>query len=107
MWGSLPWGRKLKINCARFQENLGNDAKMYKREINLLCKFFLAWIKPVPNCLLFWFKIELCHYFHVFYLYFKVGKNKIHYIVVAFIDVWQSFYAHTCCQIQFILFCPE
>ena len=29
------------------------------------------------------------------------------YIIVAFIYVWQSYLAHTCCQTQFTLFCRK
>ena len=42
-----------------------------------------------------------------FYFYFKKRKKKIYHLIVASIDVLQSFFAHTCCQIQFTLFCPE
>ena len=38
---------------------------------------------------------------------FKRGTNKISYITLASIDVWQFCFAHTCCQIHFALFCQK
>ena len=34
----------------------------------------------------------------------KRGKYLINYVIVASIDVWESYFAHTYCQIHFMLF---
>ena len=33
------------------------------------------------------------------------GTDLNNYIILASIDVWQSYFTHTCCQIHFALFC--
>ena len=35
----------------------------------------------------------------------KRGTNLNNYIIIAFIDVWQSHFSQTFCQINFKLFC--
>ena len=40
-----------------------------------------------------------------FYFYVKKRKTIIYDINIASIVVWRSYFAHTCCQIQFMLFC--
>ena len=37
----------------------------------------------------------------------KKGEKKINFIIVASIDMWQSYFAQTCCQIHFTLFCRK
>ena len=65
-------------------------------------------------------KIELCHHFGFFggnidgflfgkFLPFtlKRGRNLNNYIILASIDVWQSYFTHTCCQIHLTLVCRQ
>ena len=37
----------------------------------------------------------------------KRGKLVINHIIVASVDVWQSYLAHTFCKVHFMLFCCE
>ena len=38
---------------------------------------------------------------------FKVIFFLNYYMILAFIDVWQSYFTHTCCQIHFTQFCRK
>ena len=46
-------------------------------------------------------------YFGKFFFTLKRGTNQIIYIILASIDVWQSCFAHSGCQIHFTLFCAK
>ena len=37
----------------------------------------------------------------------KIRQQIIYYLIVAYIVVWQSYFAHSCCQIHFTLFCRK
>ena len=84
-----------------------------------MCKFFPSLEKYVPNFTPFCRESELCcnlallgviliaFNFVSFTFTLKRETNKIIYITVASIDVWQSCFAHTSCQIHFTLFCHK
>ena len=74
----------------------------------------------MPNFTLFCCKSELCRDFVLFWVILKDfylvnflniavkrGFFVYYYIIVASTDVWQSFFAHTCCQTHFTLFYRE
>ena len=53
--------------------------------------------------------VTLLFFFSLVSFYFLSKKRKIliNYIIVVSLDVGQSYFAHTCCQINFTLFCCE
>ena len=89
------------------------DGRKYERASNVCVKFFLARVKSVPNFTLFCCKNELCCDFVLCrvilitfkLVYFKKRKFVIYNIIVASIDVWQSYFAHSFCKMHFTLVC--
>ena len=91
--------------------------KTFQRASNAGVNFFLARVKCVPSFTLFCCKSELFCNFALLggntegflfgkYLNIAVKRGFIvyYYIIVASIDVWQSYFAYTCCQTHFTLF---
>ena len=54
------------------------------------------WVFPV---------ILMAFYLVILIFTLKWGTSLNNYIIFASIDVWQSYFTHTCCQIHFTLFC--
>ena len=91
--------------------------KKFKRTSNARVNFFLALVKYFPNFTLFCCENELCCAFALlgvilmdfnlvnFTITLNRETNKFNYIILASMDRWHSFFAHTCCQIHFTLFC--
>ena len=63
--------------------------------------------KVSHNFALFWVVLMTFNLVNLKMLLKKEEENLINYIIVASIYVWQSYFAHTCCQIHFKLFCRE
>ena len=92
---------------------------MYKHASNACVNYSLAWVKYVPNFTLFCRESELCcnflilgvtflaFHWEIFTFILKIGTNKLNYIILASIDMWESSFAHTCCQINITLFCQR
>ena len=91
--------------------------KTYECASNACVIFFIVCVKYVTNFMLFGRECELCCDFALFGCYFwlwfnikkkkslKRGKEIIYDIIVASVVVWRSYFAHSCCQIHFTLFC--
>ena len=96
-----------------------NPSDTFKRASKACVIYFLALVKYVPNFTLFCRESELCcnfsilgviflaFHWEIFTFIFKIGTNKLNYIILAFIDMWQSSFAHTCYQIHITLFCQK
>ena len=69
---------------------------------NACVNFFLAWEKSVLNSTLFCCKRGFLSNFSL-----KRGKHLVDYVIVSYLDAWQSYFAHTYCQIHFTLFCSK
>ena len=55
----------------------------------------------------FWVIPKVFYLVNFYILLSKEDFLNYYYIIVSSIDVWHSYFAHTCCQTHFMLFCHE